>query len=224
MRLNSLKRFEKSRRSTTRSNSVFTGIIQDVGVIDALEHQQHQSLFVFATKLDMSAWQLGDSVAVDGCCLTITDFPDDKQSLWAATLSPETMKLTRFSKLQAGAVVNLEPALRMGDALGGHMVSGHIDDIAQVVSIQQAGEHRQITFEVPHQLKQYVVVKGSVTLNGVSLTVNTVVNNQFSVNLIPHTLDHTNLGELTQGDVVNLETDLLGRYVERILDCKDENK
>ncbi len=199
---------------------MFTGIVQDVGLIDALVHQQDQSLFVFSTKLDMSAWQLGDSVAVDGCCLTITGFPDAKQKLWAATLSPETIKLTRFSQLKVGDKVNLEPALRMGDALGGHMVSGHIDDVAKVVSIVDAGEHKQITFEVPEKLKQYVVVKGSVTLNGVSLTVNTVKNTCFSVNLIPHTLENTNLQDLQKDDRVNLETDLLGRYVERILSCQ----
>ena len=199
---------------------MFTGIVQDVGLIDAVEHQQSQSLFVFSTKLDMSAWHRGDSVAVDGCCLTITDFPDAKQKLWAATLSPETIKLTRFSQLKVGDKVNLEPALRMGDALGGHMVSGHIDDVAKVVSIVDAGEHKQITFEVPDKLKQYVVVKGSVTLNGVSLTVNTVENKCFAVNLIPHTLAHTNLHDLQKGDRVNLETDLLGRYVERILSCQ----
>ena len=199
---------------------MFTGIVQDVGLIDALEHQQSQSLFVFSTTLDMSVWQLGDSVAVDGCCLTITDFPDAKQKLWAATLSSETIKLTRFSQLKVGDKVNLEPALRMGDALGGHMVSGHIDDVAKVMSVQAVGEHKQITFEVPDKLKQYVVVKGSVTLNGVSLTVNTVENTCFSVNLIPHTLENTNLQYLQKGDRVNLETDLLGRYVERILSCR----
>ena len=199
---------------------MFTGIVQDVGVIDAIEHQDNQSLFVFATKLDMSAWQLGDSVAVDGCCLTITGFPDDKQSLWSATLSSETIKLTRFSTLSEGDAVNLEPALRMGNALGGHMVSGHIDDVAKVVSITDVGEHKQITFEVPDRLKQYVVVKGSVTLNGVSLTVNTVEANQFSVNLIPHTLEHSNLHSLQKDAKVNLETDLMGRYVERILSCQ----
>lgn len=199
---------------------MFTGIVQDVGRIETLEHQDNQSLFVFATELDMSAWELGDSVAVDGCCLTITDFPDKKCSLWAATLSPETMKLTRFSEVNIGDKVNLESALRMGDALGGHMVSGHIDDVAKVVLIVDAGEHKQITFEVPDKLKQYVVVKGSVTLNGVSLTVNTVDNTCFTVNLIPHTLEHTNLHALQKGDRVNLETDLLGRYVERILSCQ----
>jgi len=203
---------------------MFTGIVQDVGLIDALEHQQSQSLFVFSTKLDMSVWQLGDSVAVDGCCLTITDFPDAKQKLWAATLSPETIKLTRFSQLKVGDKVNLEPALRMGDALGGHIVSGHIDDVARVVAIKDVGEHQQITFEVPDKLKQYVVVKGSVTLNGVSLTVNTVDNICFTVNLIPHTLEHTNLHALQKGDRVNLETDLLGRYVERILSCKTQEE
>ena len=200
---------------------MFTGIIQDIGVVDVLEHQDHQSLFVFATQLDMSAWQLGDSIAVDGCCLTITDFPDQKRRLWAATLSPETMKITRFSEVKLGDKVNLEPALRMGDALGGHMVSGHIDDVAKVVSITDVGEHKQITFEVPDKLKQYVVVKGSVTLNGVSLTVNMVEDNQFSVNLIPHTLEHTNLHSLQKDAKVNLETDLMGRYVERILSCQN---
>jgi len=203
---------------------VFTGIVQDVGRIDSLEHQASQSLFVFATKLDMAVWQLGDSVAVDGCCLTITGFPDAKQKLWAATLSPETIKLTRFSQLKVGDKVNLEPALRMGDALGGHIVSGHIDDVARVVAIKDVGEHKQITFEVPEKLKQYVVVKGSVTLNGVSLTVNTVDNTCFTVNLIPHTLEYTNLQDLQKDDRVNLETDLLGRYVERILSCKTQEE
>ncbi len=200
---------------------MFTGIIQDVGLVHALEHQTQQSLFVFATKLDMQAWQHGDSVAVDGCCLTITSFPDDRKTLFSATLSPETLSLTRFSRLTIGSKVNLEPALRMGDALGGHMVSGHIDALADVKSVDVVGEHTRITFEVPDTLKQYVVHKGSVTLNGVSLTVNKVEGNQFSVNLIPHTLEHTNLHELKVDDVVNLETDLLGRYVERMLDCRE---
>ena len=199
---------------------MFTGIIQDVGQVASREHQPDQSLFVFATSLDMAAWQLGDSVAVDGCCLTITGFPDDKKSLWSATLSSETLSLTRFSRLEKGSEVNLEPALRVGDALGGHMVSGHIDGLASVIDVQAIGEHRQITFEVPDAFKQYIVHKGSVTLNGVSLTVNQVQGRQFSVNLIPHTLEHTNLHELQPGSVVNLETDLLGRYVERMLDCR----
>jgi len=203
---------------------MFTGIIQDVGFIEDLEHEDNQSLFTFNTQLSMASWERGDSVAVDGCCLTITKFPDDKRHLWSAVLSPETMNLTRFSSVQKGDQVNLEPALCMGDALGGHLVSGHVDGLAKVVDIHVTGEHKQFTFEVPFGLRQYVVQKGSVTLNGVSLTVNSVEDNQFSVNLIPHTLAHTNLGILEAGDVVNLETDLLGRYVERILLCKTENQ
>jgi len=203
---------------------MFTGIIQDLGFIETVEHQENQSLFTFHTRLDMETWQLGDSVAVDGCCLTITAFPDSKNHLWSAVLSPETMKLTRFSKVHPGDTVNLEPALCMGDALGGHLVSGHVDGLAKVVDIQVVGEHKQFTFEVPPSLRQYVVQKGSVTLNGVSLTVNWVEDNRFSVNLIPHTLAHTNLNALSVNAVVNLETDLMGRYVERILLCNSENQ
>lgn len=202
---------------------MFTGIIQDVGSVVALEQQDHQSLFVFSTKLDIQTWQLGDSVAVDGCCLTITGFPDANQNYWAATLSAETLSLTRFSTLAIGSQVNLEPALRVGDALGGHMVSGHIDGLSDVVSVAMVGEHKRIVFEVPHVLRQYVVHKGSVTLNGVSLTVNHVEDAQFSVNLIPHTLEHTNLDGLKPGSVVNLETDLLGRYVERMMSCREQD-
>lgn len=203
---------------------MFTGIIQDVGFIEALTHEENQSLFTFHTTLDMTSWQLGDSVAVDGCCLTITDFPDMKKSLWSAVLSLETMNLTRFSTVDIGDNVNLEPALCMGDALGGHWVSGHVDGLAKVLNIELIGEHKKFDFEVPQSLRQYVVQKGSITLNGVSLTVNGVEDNQFSVNLIPHTLAHTNLGGLQVGDVLNLETDLMGRYVERILQCNTEDK
>jgi riboflavin synthase len=134
------------------------------------------------------------------------------------------MVLTRFSTVDIGDNVNLEPDLCMGDALGGHWVSGHVDGLAKVLNIELIGEHKKFDFEVPQSLRQYVVQKGSITLNGVSLTVNGVEDNQFSVNLIPHTLAHTNLGGLQVGDVLNLETDLMGRYVERILQCNTEDK
>lgn len=198
---------------------MFTGIIQDVGAIVAIQHQAGQAHFVFKTKLPMLAWQIGDSVAVDGCCLTITAFPDAKQGQFSATLSPETLALTAFASRQAGDAVNLEPALRMGDALGGHLVTGHVDGLAEVVSIAHESEHQQLVFAVPDALKQYIVKKGSVTLNGVSLTINMVADAQFSINLIPHTLAATNLSFLRVGSVVNLETDLLGRYVERMMMC-----
>lgn len=194
---------------------MFTGIIQDVGSIIAIQKESEQHHITFKTSLDMSAWQLGDSVAVDGCCLTITDFPEQQQ--WSATLSLETLNLTHFSHAVIGQNVNMEPALRMGDALGGHMVTGHIDGLATLTQIKTIGEHRELSFEAPSELARYIVKKGSVTLNGTSLTVNRVNACCFTVNLIPHTLSHTNLGDLCQNDVVNLETDMLGRYVERIM-------
>jgi riboflavin synthase len=198
---------------------MFTGIIQDIGRISSIRPESDQTHMEFTTRLDMSAWALGDSVAVDGCCLTITAFPAGDR--FAATLSRETLNLTHFAAAREGQHVNLEPALRMGDALGGHIVTGHVDGLATVVSINPVGEHREYLFEVPKRLAHYVVVKGSVAINGTSLTVNTVDRCRFTVNLIPHTLEHTNLGALKPGDAVNLETDMLGRYVERIMEMKE---
>ena len=194
---------------------MFTGIIQDVGRIAMIEREPEQVHMQFETALDMSGWQLGDSVAVDGCCLTITGFPGEKN--FAATLSMETLRLTCFADADQGQAVNLEPALRMGDALGGHMVTGHVDGTGQIEEIRAIGEHREFTFSLPDALARYVVVKGSVAVNGVSLTVNQVGRNDFTVNLIPHTLSHTNLGGLQEGSRVNIETDMYGRYVERLM-------
>ncbi|MDQ6952330.1 MAG: riboflavin synthase [Mariprofundaceae bacterium] len=200
---------------------MFTGIIQDVGSIVRMKHEDKQSHFTFQTTLDMSAWQLGDSVAVDGCCLTITDFPKPQQ--WCATLSLETLELTQFSSAKTAQKVNVEAALRVGDALGGHIVSGHIDGLARLKSMENMGEHRVLCFELPRVLAAYVVKKGSVTLNGTSLTINDVSDVSFTVNLIPHTLAHTNLGALQLNDRVNIETDMLGRYVERLLSFQSPN-
>ena len=194
---------------------MFTGIIQDVGIIEHIRTEPEQTHMRFTTTLDMAAWQLGDSVACNGCCLTITAFPS--AHVFAATLSLETLGLTTFADAMVGDAVNLEPALRTGDALGGHMVTGHVDGLGRVQSIQTVGEHRQLAFELPDALARYVVAKGSVCINGVSLTVNRVGRNDFTVNLIPHTLSHTNLGALQAGAAVNIETDMYGRYVERLM-------
>lgn len=193
---------------------MFTGIIQDVGRIAAISREPQQMHIEVQTSLQMQAWQLGDSVAVNGCCLTVTAFP--ARDRFAATLSAETLALTCFSSAAVGDRVNLEPALRIGDALGGHMVSGHVDGIGHVFAISDVGEHRVIEFELPVSLARYVVVKGSVAVHGVSLTVNAVDDCRFMVNLIPHTLAHTSLGQLADGDAVNIETDMYGRYVERL--------
>jgi len=199
---------------------MFTGIIQDVGSIESIQQESQQSHMVFATALDMSGWHIGDSVACNGCCLTITAFPSSKS--FAATLSLETLQLTTFADVCEQEMVNLEPALCMGDALGGHMVTGHVDGTGLVKSIKEIGEHREFSFELPDALARYVVVKGSVCINGVSLTVNKVGRNDFTVNLIPHTLSHTNLGALKTGTRVNIETDMYGRYVERLMQFPTE--
>jgi len=199
---------------------MFTGIIQDVGSIESIQQESQQSHMVFATALDMLGWHIGDSVACNGCCLTITAFPSSNS--FAATLSLETLQLTTFADVCEQEMVNLEPALCMGDALGGHMVTGHVDGTGLVKSIKEIGEHREFSFELPDALARYVVVKGSVCINGVSLTVNKVGRNDFTVNLIPHTLSHTNLGALKTGTRVNIETDMYGRYVERLMQFPTE--
>jgi len=193
---------------------MFTGLIQDVGVIESIQIESEQAHMVFYTSLDMTNWRVGDSVAVDGCCLTLTNLGTGK---FTATLSQETLNLTAFGQAKEGERVNLEPALRMGDALGGHMVSGHVDGTGRVDDVRPAGEHRLFRFSVPKDLARYVVKKGSVAINGVSLTVNEVNGCAFEVNLIPHTLANTNLGDLSVGGSVNIETDMYGRYVERFM-------
>ncbi|PJA33398.1 MAG: riboflavin synthase [Zetaproteobacteria bacterium CG_4_9_14_3_um_filter_53_7] len=198
---------------------MFTGIIQDVGRIATIQREPEQTHMTFTTALDMARWQLGDSVACNGCCLTITAFPDI--ATFAATLSQETLNLTVFSEAHELDAINLEPALRMGDPLGGHMVTGHVDGVGTVKSVKAVGEHREYSFTLPASLARYVVVKGSIAINGVSLTVNRVAGCDFTVNLIPHTLSHTNLGALEAGSRVNIETDMYGRYVERLMQFSD---
>jgi len=194
---------------------MFTGIIQDVGRIAAIDSQPQQMHIQVETALDMQGWNLGDSVAVNGCCLTVTAFP--ARSRFAATLSQETLDLTCFSAASVSDAVNLEPALKVGDPLGGHMVSGHVDGTGSVSGMRAAGEHSVFTFLLPAALARYVVVKGSIAIDGVSLTVNAVGSDWFEVNLIAHTLAHTTFAFTAVGEAVNLEIDLLARYAERLL-------
>lgn len=156
---------------------------------------------------------IGDSLAVDGVCLTLVDRGERSCTV---ELSPETLERTTLGDLQAGARVNLEPALRLGDALGGHWVQGHVDGVARVVGRRDLGEHRVLALEPPAGFGRYVVEKGSVTLDGVSLTVARLAGDRFEVALIPHTLEVTTLGERGVGDRVNFEADVLAKYVERL--------
>jgi riboflavin synthase len=194
---------------------LFTGIVVDVGRIVGRETRDGDvRLTIACTQLEEARLRIGDSICVQGCCLTMTAVAGRS---FAADLSRETLALTTFGELGVGAAVNLEPSLRAGDDLGGHLVSGHVDAIARVTSAVADARSRRLTISVPTALMRYIARKGSVTLDGVSLTVNEVGNDSFGVNLIPHTLAVTTLGRLKAGDGVNLEVDQLARYVERLL-------
>lgn len=167
-----------------------------------------------APELDAARTALGDSISVQGVCLTVTR---KEGSRFFADVSRETLAKTTLGKLAPGSSVNLEPALRAGDALGGHMVSGHVDAVGMLVTLAQDARSWRMEFELPAPLIRFVASKGSICLNGVSLTVNQVRDRRFDVNIIPHTLAVTTLGELEAGDGVNVEIDLIARYIERLL-------
>ena len=194
---------------------MFTGIVQDVGRIAALEARGGDlRVTVEVDRLSLAQTRAGDSIAVAGVCLTVLDLTS---RTFAADVSNETRSLTTFGDFVVGARVNLEPALRAGDALGGHLVSGHVDGLGTVLDLGGDARSMRVRFRAPNALERYLARKGSVTIDGVSLTVNEVEGEVFGVNLIPHTWTVTTLGELTPGRRVNLEIDQVARYVERLL-------
>ena len=194
---------------------MFTGIVQDKGTVAALSPRGGDvRLAIRVGRLDLSRTIVGDSICVQGCCVTAIAVTAD---LFEADLSRETLGLTTLGTLAVGAAVNLEPALRAGDALGGHLVSGHVDGIGTVVSRTADARSTRLVIEAPAGLARYIARKGSVAVDGVSLTVNEVEGTRFGVNLIPHTGDVTTLGNLAPGTAVNLEIDQVARYVERLL-------
>ena len=198
---------------------MFSGIITDLGTVRSIE-ASGDSRFEFSTGFDTVAIGTGASVCCSGVCLTVID----KGEKWfAADVSAETLARTTVGEWGQGSPVNFERTLKFGDELGGHMVSGHIDGIATVVGVTEEGESRRIVFEAPDSpdgLHRMIPAKGSVAVDGVSLTVNEVEDNRFGVNVIPHTLQTTTLGALKPGDRVNLEIDMLARYVARLLEGK----
>ncbi|MDF4002755.1 riboflavin synthase [Luteibacter sp. PPL201] len=194
---------------------MFTGIIQAVGRIARLEPRGGDvRLVVDTTSLDMGDVALGDSIAVSGVCLTVVDYG---AAQFAADVSNETLSLTSLGARRPGDPVNLEKALRLADRLGGHLVSGHVDGLGKVVSVAPDGRSQRWTFEVPRDLARYIAHKGSVCIDGTSLTVNDVDGQRFGVNLIPHTVEHTTFSARRPGDAVNIEVDVVARYIERLL-------
>ncbi len=199
---------------------MFTGIVQDVGRIVSLERRAGDvRLRIAVTNLTLDHTTPGDSIAVSGVCLTALDLDKTRGAQsFAADVSNETLSLTTLGALAVGSRVNLEPALRAGDALGGHLVSGHVDGLGEVLSIESDARSVRMRFGCPPNLARYFARKGSVAIDGVSLTINEVGATDFGVNLIPHTQTVTTLGEFTVGRKVNLEVDQVARYVERLLE------
>jgi riboflavin synthase len=194
---------------------LFTGIVQDLGEVCSLEARGGDGHLAIACRhLDLSRVEVGDSICVQGCCLTVTERMGQS---FAADVSRETLSLTTLGDLSAGSPVNLEPALRAGDPLGGHLVSGHVDGVARVVAAGEEARSVRLTIEVPPGLARYIAPKGSVAVDGVSLTVNEVEGVRFGVNIIPHTRSATTLGRVRVGTRVNLEVDQLARYIHRLM-------
>ncbi len=194
---------------------MFTGIIQALGHIERIEQTQGDvQLVVNAEGLDLASANIGDSIAVNGVCLTVTKQQDQ---VFYADVSNETLDNTTLKHLAAGSSVNLEMAVRPSEPLGGHIVSGHVDGVGEVLSQYGDARSTRYVFKVPDELARYIAKKGSVTVDGVSLTVNEVSNNEFNVNIIPHTQQLTLFGAYTTGTRVNIEVDVIARYVERLL-------
>ena len=192
---------------------MFTGIITDIATVRTIE-KTGDTRFEFTTSFDTSKIVLGASIACNGACMTVIETGDD---WFAIEASAESLSRTTLGDLVVGSKVNLEQATRVGDELGGHIVSGHVDGVATLTKRVPEGDSLRLTFEVPEEFAKYIASKGSVTLEGVSLTVNEVDGNTFGINLIPHTQTETTLGSKQPGDRINFEIDMLARYVARML-------
>jgi riboflavin synthase len=197
---------------------MFTGLVEVTGTVISVRNTGNGIRLSIKPPTDFEV-QLGDSISVNGVCLTVTKHNGDI----SFDVSPETLRSTNLGTLKTGDRVNLERALRLSDRLGGHIVTGHIDGTGSIREKKQAGEYTFYTFESPPEILKYIVKKGSVAVDGISLTVVEVDNRSFSVAIIPHTLAATNIGDKNVGDMVNLEVDIIGKYVEKFLNRTDSD-
>ncbi|MGB7291224.1 MAG: riboflavin synthase [Thermodesulfobacteriota bacterium] len=201
---------------------MFTGIVEDLGKIEAITKKGKDVIFVIsANKINVDELEHGESISVNGTCLTVISLG---KRAFEVKASHETLNRTNLSRLRVGSRVNLERALRVGDRLGGHIVNGHVDGIGRIISIEKKGESKEIWVTLIPELSRYVVEKGSIAIDGVSLTVNRVDGDKFSVNIIPYTQDVTIFGDMITGDLVNIECDIIGKYVEKFVLEKKEKK
>lgn len=189
---------------------MFTGIIEELGTVGQMDRRPDSIKLTIQARKVLEGTQLGDSIAVNGVCLTVTSMTD---SSFTADVMHETMRRSSLSDIKSGSEVNLERAMQVGGRLGGHIVSGHIDGVGHIARIASDGIARVITISIPKDMEPFIVEKGSIAIDGISLTVVSVGNSQFSVSIIPHTMAHTTLIDKHPGAVVNLETDVIGKYV-----------
>ena len=201
---------------------MFTGIVEDRGTVTEIKRRAKESALTFrANRIDPREIVMGESIAVNGACLTVTSLGD---STFTVDASRETLSRTNLGKLRPGSMVNLERSLRVGDRMGGHMVSGHVDGVGSVKSKKKRGASVEFRFTAPGQVMKYIVEKGSVAIDGVSLTVNAVEEGEFTVNIIPYTLAETTFGALRAGKPVNIECDVIGKYVEKLMTGKRDEE
>jgi len=193
---------------------MFTGLIETVGTVARMDQGSSSAILRVTASFAANDIVLGDSVAVNGVCLTVTQIAD---TIYSFDVSPETVQRSSLRLLTSGGLVNLERALRVGDRLGGHLVTGHVDCLATVLERRELAGNWLYRFQLPSEWHRYVVAKGSITIDGISLTVNDLTNDGFTVNIIPHTARQTTLAQRRRGDIVNIETDIIGKYVERLL-------
>jgi riboflavin synthase len=193
---------------------MFTGLIEGTGTLLRTDRNGPDAKMVIQAHYEVGKLVLGESIAVDGACLTVVSF---KGNLFTVDVSAETLGRTTLGRKAPGARLNLERALRMGDRLGGHLVSGHVDGIGVLRDRYKEGRSWRLFFNVPEDLTRYIIEKGSVAINGISLTVNGCGEGEFDVNIIPHTAQETTIGDFQIGEEVNIETDIIGKYVEKML-------
>lgn len=193
---------------------MFTGIVEELGTVQSIVHGTRSVKLTIQAHIVLSDVHIGDSIAVNGVCLTVVSFT---RSTFTADVMPETVRRTALAHLHSGTKVNLERALSVHSRLGGHIVSGHVDGLGEIVSMEQDDNALLVQIKVDMQLAKYIIEKGSVTIDGISLTVVECAGDSFAVSLIPHTAAVTTLGYKTIGDFVNIENDIIGKYVERLL-------
>lgn len=197
---------------------MFTGIVEETGKIKSFKKDANGATIEVECSVVLEDVKLGDSIAINGCCQTVTELTS---SGFRARVSDETLSVTTFNDLKSGNLVNLERALTLNSRLGGHIVTGHIDCRGKFLYAENLTDFYNLTFEIPSEQSKYVVHKGSITVNGISLTVAEINANIFKCAIIPHTYQNTTLKNLSNGDFVNIETDILGKYVEKFLSVKD---